>query len=367
MNVSITAGLGAFSLSLSLAALAYIYIERPILNLSISKTQLLFYCSILCLLINRSPPLLKDFVYKPGPMSPEINRIFHVLHDLDKPLSKPYNWTLADYFYLSLRLYTDRIEPYLNCSHNSLYSEKVLLHKSKWCETIREDSTRNLTAIILGNSHAARSSPIIHANKIFRRVIRISDSGCHFPKEDRPYGYENCKNIVPFSFEIVEKVKPDIVFIFMGYLGRMLEPVKMNVKDDWAFRALNETVTKISKFTKAIILTHEDLKFGPEIIPEFVRRRVHRLDIDFMKYPRSEVIKSEKSTEERLNLILKYCEKCTIIRPADAFCDEKLCDPIDRNLNLPMFADQHHIRILGQRKYQGVVDKIVDEVVKKIA
>lgn len=65
-------------------------------------------------------------------------------------------------------------------------------------------------------------------------------------------------------------------------------------------------------------------------------------------------------------MVVQTCPICVIVRPSDAFCDKKFCDPIDRRYDLPMFKDHGHIQVLGRRHYKPFIDKAISEALSII-
>lgn len=271
------------ALSVVLSIVAYILIEKPILKFITTKKQLLLFCFIFYGLIYGTSKALENYTYQSGPISPKIEDLSMAFRDFNQTPSKPLNWTLEDDFQLNFAFTRPGISRFLNCQRIAMekYLSADLLH-TPVCVTVKNDSTMNLTGVIIGNSHALTTSPIIHFDKRFKRIFKISANGCIFPNDKT----RHCKNTIAGGFQIIKNVKPDIVFVLMAYFGQLASDLQNENGEDGPFMILNNTISEISKYTKAIIIGGADVKFPLDITPEYLRRRANGLDIESLKFPR---------------------------------------------------------------------------------
>ncbi|KAE9548103.1 hypothetical protein FO519_008686 [Halicephalobus sp. NKZ332] len=248
-----------------------------------------------------------------------------------------------------------------NCINNEKsYTNIVPRGYLRFCETRNPRSTQNLTALVLGNSHCLAVGPIINQDKRFSTVVRVSGDTCHFPSRAKR---EFCNDMITMDFEILEKLKPDIVFLFFAYVGKMIETPKTKITaKDPRFLYLNNTIAKMSKYTKAIIINDIDIRFPYSVTKVFLRRKRKGLETDSLKETGTiEKVSKEPEIRRCLDLLLQYCPICVIVRPRDAFCSNGICDPIDRKYNLPMFRDSGHVQGLGRRHYKPFIDKAISQ------
>ena len=276
-------GLSALSSSIVLSVITYVLIEKPILKFIRTKKQLLLFCFIFYTLIYGTSKFLENHTYQSGPVSQKVKELDTAFRDFNQNPSRPSNWTLEDDFQLNFAFTRPTISEFLNCQKiaKNKYSSTDFLY-TRICETVKSNSTMNLTAVITGNSHALTASPIIHFDRRFNKVIKVSANGCVFPSDIR----KRCKYIIDGSLQVIERVKPDIVFVFASHFGLLASSFRNGNEEDHQFMKFKNAISEISKHTKAIIISGADVKFPLYITPEYLRRRANGLDIESLKFPR---------------------------------------------------------------------------------
>ncbi|KAE9547174.1 hypothetical protein FO519_009616 [Halicephalobus sp. NKZ332] len=279
--------------------------------------------------------------------------------NFDFKVQKPPGWTPEDDIQAAHYLMGEDAFKNPDCINNEKsYTNITLRGYLRFCETRNPRSTKKLSALILGNSHANSAGPIIHRNKVFDKVITVSGASCPFPAKG---GRGFCPDVMNIGIEVLEQLKPDVTFLLFAYLDRMLWRSSRPVEEDPKFHILNRTITEFSKYTKAIIINELDVRFSYGATKVFLRRKKMGPNIKSLRQKRN--LSGERAIRRCLHLLLKYCPICVLVRPHDAFCDDRYCDPIDKEYNLPMFIDHGHIQALGRLRYKPFIDKAISQAI----
>uniref|UniRef100_A0AC34R4T3 SGNH domain-containing protein n=1 Tax=Panagrolaimus sp. JU765 TaxID=591449 RepID=A0AC34R4T3_9BILA len=144
----------------------------------------------------------------------------------------------------------------------------------------------------------------------------------------------------------VEKIKPDITyFINYHYHGYTYYPVNGSIKSDPGFKYWNQTFERMSKASKALIVSLKAL--SPYFLPvtEFMKRRKNGpvvLDIKNEDFNKMDPILQRFSALKFKNLYL-----LDVLKP---YCGENVCHTIDPDTGLPLFRDRSHITIVGLKR-----------------
>uniref|UniRef100_A0A7E4VD16 Acyl_transf_3 domain-containing protein n=1 Tax=Panagrellus redivivus TaxID=6233 RepID=A0A7E4VD16_PANRE len=342
------AGFVIVVVSISLAYVFHNLVEMPLLSLCQARS----YATVLLIIIFgvihtvlpfigvAYPPIRLDLASRP-----QAEALYNSARNFYAPLALPYSWSPFDEIAVVHAMNKAQCVPWdLGCANDTRP-----FPNTRYCQTTRTTSTKNLTAVVIGNSHAVCFSPIMHESKLYKSVTTVGVYSCPLPPEAATY--KKCSPGWDLAIKTIEEVRPDIVYFVNMYFGRIYSPIKGNAKDDDIVKNFNNALEHISNFTKHIIMTSPAVIMDdPNVGVTFTRARWNGKYADF------------KAPDFRhTNLGIRHdrftCEKCSKLMLPVLFCGKNYCDGMDREVSMPMWRDRTHLNIFGIRKLFPTVEQ----------
>ncbi|QWD70703.1 acyltransferase family protein [Polynucleobacter sp. UB-Siik-W21] len=342
--------IGCILLSLGLAVLTYIFIEKPLRNIKYSKKALYLYL-LLMILIGFSG--------------------LYVFYNKGLPL-RSYTFGLAQNLHLEKPI-TSRIS---DGSCKTLTDLKF--NKDNVC--LVKTTQPNLA--IIGDSHAmALNSAIFMRDKNYQNSILMAGHGCGLflgyknVTVDGSFQRKGCDSLAEEIIDSIDKLKSikEVVILFRGYglEDESSESYGYKLIPSAGYQALNAQemyingfknfLMRISKLDRSItvVIDYPWMQSDPE---QCLTRPFTILGIknEFCRRPKSNVDSFQRLHRESINLIKESMQNIKVYDPINLFCDQIYCYGIGNEKLL--YWDRDHLTLYSSGL---VVDDLFSRVLSK--
>uniref|UniRef100_A0A915BW87 Acyl_transf_3 domain-containing protein n=1 Tax=Parascaris univalens TaxID=6257 RepID=A0A915BW87_PARUN len=230
--------------------------------------------------------------------------------------------------------------------------------------TAYHKNSGNSSIAVFGNSFAHRSfRAIVDAfGQRIKEIRLIANPGCppfigsiftEIPEVE-------CDSVLNASVELIEEMKPDIIFIIFRPSHPINSPIVDLSKDD-QLNNIQHTIDRISAVTKRIILEYPlpvniHRSYTPFLLERF---RDANVSFDDVKIDYSVFWNEMKHIFKRMDNI--KCSNCDRIYPHKIFCDFKICRVFDPENLYSFFDKDTHYNDYAMKCFQKVYSEIIQE------
>ncbi|CAL2038692.1 unnamed protein product [Caenorhabditis brenneri] len=185
-----------------------------------------------------------------------------------------------------------------------------------WCRhTGLENNNGKLKLMVIGNSWAANHARIFYdeCGKKASSIVQFSKAGCD-PLEAHKYTADICIRELPVFVDLVEKEKPDYLFLLsrMIDIGEPLPPNITDFDDDPIFQSMRRQTKRIIKHVKKKMFI---LNAIPDIDGKKIDEITGRIqnNEDLVKFDKSMITNNAILARRRYQKLISECPSCEII------------------------------------------------------
>ncbi|CAJ0582545.1 unnamed protein product, partial [Mesorhabditis spiculigera] len=205
-------------------------------------------------------------------------------------------------------------------------------------EKYGEDSGNgSFNVVLLGNSFMRFGFPHFHKalKKRYKKLYFHAITSCmpfeqHWLTDPKQAFSKNCKDSYQLDLNLLEKAKPKIIFMSIGYVGGFI--THDVTKDDiWIQRAL-ESFEVYGKYADHIVLDTPWHKI-PGRLADNIQKRITKglppLPKNETQFTFKDYLYEYRKAFKRVEYIRQHCPKCHFLEVQSEFCDGVHCQTMD--------------------------------------